>query len=131
MTVRGYRDLEVWQKAMQLVTDVYALTKAFPKDELYALTNQLRRAAISVPSNIAEGRSRRSTRDFMRYASIAYGSLAEVETQLQISANLGYATETELKPLYDQTSAVSRMLNGLIKGLEEKLIPSSSPNAEC
>jgi len=88
MQVKSYKDLIVWQKAMDLVEMVYQVTRSFPKDELYGLTNQLRRAAVSVPSNIAEGQAHNSTAEFRNFLSIAHGSLAEVETQLLIAERL-------------------------------------------
>lgn len=128
MTVTSYKDLDVWQKAMDLVTEVYALTKGFPRDELYGLTSQMRRAAVSIPSNIAEGRGKRSTGDFMRFLNIAYGSAAELETQIIISENLGYTDQNITKPLIEETNRVCRMLNGLITSLEAKA--SRIPNPE-
>jgi four helix bundle protein len=127
MTVRSYKDLEVWQLSMSLVTDIYSLTKSFPKEELYSLTNQLRRAAVSVPSNIAEGRSKSSTRDFMRFVDIAYGSVAEIETQLLISQNLGYTTTNQIQELLDRTAHIGRMLNGLSTGLGKRIKSSPTP----
>jgi four helix bundle protein len=125
MTVRSYRDLEVWQMAIALVTDVYALTKEYPREELYGLTNQMRRAAVSIPSNIAEGRAKRSTKDFIRYINIAYGSAAELETQLIISRKLDYITDVAKSSLLERLARISRMLNGMLSGLEKKM--SSSP----
>lgn len=122
-TVRSYRDLLVWQKAMQLVTDVYVLTKSFPKEELYGLTQQIRRCAVSVPSNIAEGGSKRSTRDYVRFLNIAYGSLSELETQLLIALNLGYSEAEKIQTLLEYASEIGKMLNALINKLEEKIIP--------
>ena len=110
---------------MALVKVIYSITKAFPKEELYALTNQIRRAAISIPSNIAEGRSKRSTRDFMRYVNIACGSISEMETQLMISESLGYISSSQLQPLLEETNRIGRMLNGLHTGLEKKLSSAS------
>ncbi len=88
--IRIYTKLDVWQKSMDLVAEIYAITKSFPKEELYTLTTQLRRAAISIPANIAEGRAKRTTRDFMRFINIAAGSAAELETHFLISERLGY-----------------------------------------
>jgi four helix bundle protein len=85
MAVQSYRELIVWQKAMKLVQSIYSLTKDFPKEEVYALTSQIRRAAVSIPSNIAEGQGRDSTKEFLHHLSIAYGSLMEVETQILIA----------------------------------------------
>src|SRR5712691_5534753 len=85
MKVKNYQELIVWQKAMDLVEDVYKASRDFPREEVYALTSQIRRAAVSIPSNIAEGQGRRTTLDFLRHLSIAYGSLREVETQILIA----------------------------------------------
>ena len=106
---------------MGLVTRIYKLTATFPKEELYSLSSQLRRAAVSVPSNIAEGNSRRTTKDFMRFLDIAYASVAEVETQLIIASNLGYTTEKQISSLLDGYSEIGKMLNGLLSSLEKKL----------
>ena len=121
MAVQSYKDLEVWQRAMNLVTNVYGLTRSFPKEELYGLTSQIRRSAVSIPSNIAEGRAKRSTKDFMRFINIAYGSIAELETQLMLGQRLGYAADCNVIPLYDEIGHIGRMLNGLLSGLEKKL----------
>jgi four helix bundle protein len=126
MIIRSYRDLEVWQKSRMLVSRVYRLTSTFPREELYGLASQLQRAGVSVPSNIAEGKSRRSTKDYMRFLDIAYGSIAEVETQLYIACDLGYTTEKKIVLLLDGYAEVGRMLNGLLNSLAEK---SSSPES--
>ncbi len=123
MTVHGFKDLDVWKKSMALVTRIYLLTKSLPKDEMYGLTSQMRRAAVSIPSNIAEGRGKRSTKDFLRYLNIAYGSSAELETQMLIAENLGYIDAKNAQPIQDQIAEVNRMLNGMMQGLEKKLIP--------
>jgi four helix bundle protein len=117
MASRNYRDLLAWQKAMDLVEAVYRATRDFPREELYALTGQVRRAAVSVPSNIAEGEGRRSRRDFVRYLPIAYGSLRELETQLLIAGRLDYLTEAETEELLQSTGEVGRLLNGLSRSL--------------
>src|SRR3954451_22493418 len=88
--VRTYRDLLVWQKGMQLVTSVYQAVKMFPRDEVYGLTSQLRRCAVSIPSNIAEGHSRSTRKEFLRFLEISLGSLFELQTQLEIAKNLSY-----------------------------------------
>ncbi|MDX2113419.1 MAG: four helix bundle protein [Alphaproteobacteria bacterium] len=121
MKIQSYRDLDVWQKSRKLVGRIYKLTHTFPKEELYGLTNQLRRAAVSIPSNIAEGKSRRATRDYMRFLDIAYGSIAEVETQLFIACDLNYTTEKKITKLLEDYAEVGRMLNGLLSSLERKL----------
>lgn len=111
--MRGHRDLIAWQKAMQLVTDIYRASRTFPKDELYGLTSQLRRSAVSVPSNLAEGHGRTSRADFHRFIAQARGSLLGVETQLEIARNLGYLSHTSAATLLSEASEVGRIINGL------------------
>ncbi len=110
---------------MSLAEDVYRATESFPSRETYALANQLQRAAVSVPSNIAEGHARSSTRDYLRFVSIAQGSLAEIETQLELSRRLDYIGETALTMLLEQTNELGRMLHGLRNALAAKLTPES------
>ncbi|HYN15506.1 MAG TPA: four helix bundle protein [Terriglobales bacterium] len=117
MAVQSYKDLIVWQKAIGLVTNVYRCTKGFPKDELYGLTSQLRRAAVSVPCNIAEGQGRVSTGEFKQFLGHARGSLHEMQTQLVIAENLGYLDKTEKDRLLEDSTEVDRMLNRLISSL--------------
>ena len=109
-----YKDLVVWQKAMKLVKEVYSLTKSFPADERYALTDQIRRAVVSIPSNIAEGSGRSSNADYGHFLAIARGSLYETMTQLQIAVDLGYISEVnpELDALINE---VGRMLTSMLK----------------
>jgi four helix bundle protein len=121
MAVQHYRQLIVWQKAMELVKLVYELTAKFPKEELYGLIGQMRRASIAIPSNIAEGQRRNSTKDFLRFLSIANGSLAELETQTLVSEMLNYLTSEETKLLLEKCAEVGKLLNGLINSLEKKL----------
>jgi four helix bundle protein len=111
---QSYRELIAWRKAMQLVTEIYLATQAFPRHELYGLTNQLRRAAISVPSNIAEGQARFFWKEFHHFLSHARGSLAEIETQLTIAQNLGYLSAKQSETLLSEAAEVGRILNGLI-----------------
>ena len=111
--VKSYRDLIVWQKSMELVERVYRMTKAFPAEELYGLSSQVRRAAVSIPSNIAEGQARKSTGEFLRFLSIAQGSGAEVETQTLIAQRLGYVTEMQITEILSLLDEISRMLNTL------------------
>jgi len=99
MAGRNYRDLIAWQKGMDLVEEIYGITKTFPKDEIYGLTPQIRRAVISIPSNIAEGEGRTSKKEFLNFLSIAYGSLREVETQILISERLQYIDRTKAEEL--------------------------------
>lgn len=100
---QSYRDLLAWQKAMQLVVEVYRATRGFPRDELYGLTSQLRRAAVSVPSNIAEGQARFSAREFHHFLSHSRGSLVEVETQVLIAQSLGYLVPDQASSILQQT----------------------------
>ena len=121
MAESTYQKLEVWRRARMLVKSIYILTKDFPKEELYALTNQIRRAAVSIPSNIAERRAKRTTRDFMRFINMACGSVAELETQLLIAEDLGYVSSAKIKPLLEESGAIGRMLNAMFASLEKKL----------
>ena len=120
MGVRHYRDLIAWQKAMDLVVLIYEATEKFPPRERFGLTNQVRRAAVSIPSNIAEGQGRHATRDFLRYLSMAYGSLQEVETQLIIASRLNYLEERLQAPLFNLTAETARLINGLMSSLSQK-----------
>jgi four helix bundle protein len=117
MSVTSYRDLKVWQQAMAVAKAVYELTSVFPKTEIYALSSQLQRAAVSIPSNIAEGHARQSPGDFARYLSIAMGSAAELETQLLLAQELGYTTPERVSKLLESSAEVGRMLRGLQKSL--------------
>ncbi|HEU5336968.1 MAG TPA: four helix bundle protein [Terriglobales bacterium] len=127
--MRGYRDLIVWQKAMELVTSVYEATSAFPRHELYGLTGQIRRAAVSVPSNLAEGHGRASRREFHQFISQARGSLMEVETQLEIARNLGYLSSADAAELLAKASRVGRMLNGLRAWTESRESAEPTPDS--
>ena len=113
----SYRDLIVWKKAMELVTEVYRLVKYLPKEETYALSDQMRRAAISVPSNIAEGFGRNAAKDYSRFLNIARGSKYEVETQLLICIQLEYISEKQAKPAMDLCDEIGKMLTSLISKL--------------
>ncbi|MDT8392010.1 MAG: four helix bundle protein, partial [Lentisphaeria bacterium] len=115
--VKSYKDLLIWQKGMDLVQLIYELTHQFPKHEQYGLSNQLRRAAVSIPSNIAEGQARQSTLEFRNFLSIARGSLAEVETQLLIARRLGYVQQNTLDRVLDIQEELSRMIPTLMKKL--------------
>lgn len=110
----NYKDLVVWQQSMVFVTEIYVLTKNFPQDERFSLVDQMRRAAVSIPSNIAEGHARKSNADFARFLRISYGSAAELETQLIIAHNLHYLTDTELEESLSKTTELQKMLNALI-----------------
>ena len=118
MANRNYRDLVAWQKSIDLVEEVYAITRTFPKEELYGLTSQVRRAAISIPSNIAEGEGRTSKKEFIQFLSIAYGSLREVETQVLISNRLKYIDKKQCNKIIDSCSEIGKIINGLRKSLQ-------------
>src|SRR4051812_27211692 len=109
----NYRDLRVWQTAMSLVVEVYRITEAFPRDERFALTSQLRRAALSVPSNIAEGHARTTRGEYKNSLSVARGSVIEVEVQLDVAARLGYAQPPVLAKALEHCDGISRMLTNL------------------
>jgi four helix bundle protein len=120
MAVKSYRELIAWQKAMDLAVQVYELTKTFPREEIYGLTSQLRRAAVSVPSNIAEGQGRRTTKEFQRFLGYAYGSLQEIETQIMLAARLGYVRDEQESQLLEQWAEVGKLINGLSNALRRK-----------
>jgi four helix bundle protein len=114
---QSYQELIAWQKAMHLVGEIYRSTQEFPREERYGLTDQLRRAAVSVPGNIAEGQARFSSKEFYRFLSHARGSLAEVETQLLIAKDLGYLDQPRSQSLLSATAELGRVLNGLIASI--------------
>lgn len=120
MTIKSYKDLEVWQKAMDMVVMCYQATKNFPKSEVYGLASQLQRAAVSVPANIAEGRERKYSKEFVQHLSIAYSSLAELETHIQIAQRLDYISSDKTKRLLEITAEIGQMLNGLRKSIERR-----------
>lgn len=115
-----YRELIVWQKSKVLVLAIYNLTKSYPKDEAYGLTSQMRRAAISIPSNIAEGSGRRSTSEFLQFLYITRGSLFELATQMEISHDLSLIDLNQMNQAYAQINEIERMLNALISKLRTK-----------
>lgn len=116
----GYRRLVAWQKGMDLVEAVYQSTKSWPRDEQYGLTSQVRRAAVSVPSNIAEGHARSGSREFAHHVSIAYGSLSELETQILIAQRLGYSDTMTSEWLMTQASETRRVTLGLLRSLRNQ-----------
>lgn len=115
---RKHHDLIVWQEAMALVKEIYKVTADFPKDEIYALTSQMRRAAVSVPSNIAEGAARTGDKEFLQFLSIARGSLSELETQILIAHDLGYLAECSA--LVEQIDKIFALIGGLINSLRRR-----------
>ena len=120
MQVKHYQQLIAWKKAISLVTNVYSATATFPRDEIYGLTSQLRRAAVSIPSNIAEGQGRATKGEFIQFLCHSRGSLFEVETQIEISRNLGYITSQQQSCFTSEISELGRILNGLITSLQQK-----------
>ena len=120
-SINSYQDLLVWQKAMDLAVDFHKLTRRFPREEQFALSAQLRRAGISVPSNIADGHGRKTTRDYIHFLSIARGSINEAETQLTLAQRFDYISPSLLSGSLEKTAEIGRMLNGLIDSLEKKL----------
>ena len=121
----GYRELIVWQKSIQLVKLVYDNTKSFPKEEQYGLTNQIRRSAVSIPSNIAEGYGRFQTNDYIRFLQIARGSLFELQTQIEIAKMLEYVTENNFKIITEFTIEIEKMINSMINKTNSKNVPSA------
>lgn len=121
MTVTHYQDLEVWQAAMDLAEECYQGTRAFPKEEMFGMTSQIRRAAASIPANIAEGHGRATTKDFLNFLSIARGSLTELETHLLLAHRVGVLPQSKRDQLLQLTDRTSRMLSGLRKALLRKL----------
>ncbi|MFC3714651.1 four helix bundle protein [Luteimonas soli] len=119
--VKSFRDLQVWREAIDLVELVYRALATFPADERFGLTSQFRRSSVSVPSNIAEGHARPTTRDYLRFLGISLGSLAEMETQLLISHRLGYLDDAALDPIAQSSTRIGRMLRTLMKSLQAKL----------
>jgi four helix bundle protein len=128
MAGMNYQDLKAWQRAMDLVDAIYVVTKTWPSAELYGLVSQVRRAAVSIPSNIAEGQGRRSSREFTHHLNIAHGSLREVETQLMIARRQGYLSQDSLAILLDHSSEVGRMITGLINSLANPGSKSHQPS---
>jgi four helix bundle protein len=114
----SYRDIKAWQRAIELVVDIYSSTRNFPKEEVYGLASQLRRAAVSVASNIAEGKGRCTDNEFLLFLHHARGSLFEIETQLTIAGRLGYIAQAESEQMGNSAGEIARMLNGLIKAIK-------------
>ena len=135
--MNSYRELTVWQLGMQIAREVYGLANSFPKNEQYGITSQVQRAAVSIPSNIAEGHARDSTKEYLRHLSIARGSLAELETLMLLCRDFGYANTDDCSQMMARLDELSRMLRGLQNSLRRKLdnladrsapIPRSSPH---
>ena len=118
--LKNYKELKVWQRSYQLCLKIYKVTKIFPKEERYGLTSQIRRSAVSIPSNIAEGYGRKTTADYIRYLYISYGSVCELETQILLSMDLGYIDSAIIEKIKDEIQQIERMLKGLIKSSDNK-----------
>jgi four helix bundle protein len=121
MTIFTYRDLEAWKQAMELVEDCYRLTASFPRSELFGLTNQMRRAVISIPANIAEGHSRRETKPYRHHVSIAIGSHGELETYFDLAVRLGFVSADKHARVMARCNSVGRLLSGLHRALKRRL----------
>lgn len=119
--ILSHRDLKVWQKSVELVDRVYDLSTTWPREERYGLTSQVRRASVSVPSNIAEGNGRTTTRDYLRFIDHSYGSLMEVDTQMHVARNRGYIRDSEELELINQVTEIAKMLNGLVASLRKRM----------
>jgi four helix bundle protein len=128
MKISSYRDLRVWQAGMDIVEAVYRVTADFPRSEMYGLASQMQRAAVSVPSNIAEGHTRSYTREYLHYIATAHGSLAELETQIEIAVRLGYLAPEQGALLTDSSASLSRQLNALRIALSDRLTRSQIPD---
>ncbi len=116
--MKSYRDLIVWNKSMFLVTSIYTILKKFPDDEKFGLVSQIKRSSVSIPSNIAEGYGRNYSKDYARFLQIARGSLYEMQTQIEISKNLNFISDRDIKEIFDLTLEIEKMLNSLINKLK-------------
>ena len=119
--INTYKDLIVWQKSVALVTTIYSLTKSFPQDEKFGIVSQINRASVSIPSNIAEGWGRESSKNYLQFLRISRGSLMETETLLEISKNLKFINDTEFTSVSNDIEEVSKILQGLIKSVQQKI----------
>jgi four helix bundle protein len=128
MGLTSYQALIVWQLGMKIAKETYSLTKQFPKEELYGLTSQTRRAAVSVPANISEGHARGSTKEFIRHISIAQGSLAELAAHLLLATELEYCTKSTINPIFAHCSEESKMLSILRRTLKAKISKNQNAN---
>jgi four helix bundle protein len=122
VSISSFRELRVWQLAMDVTEKVYQLTADFPKSEIYGLSSQMRRSAVSIPSNIAEGQGRDSTKEFLHFLAIAFGSICELETQLLIANRFNYISNDDLQSILITLTATSKTTRGLQKSLKSKLV---------
>ena len=118
LIMNTFREIKVWQKAMNFVTKLYKNTRSFPQEELFGLTSQMRRSAVSIPSNIAEGFGRKSTNEFKRFLQISMGSLFELQTQLEISKNIDFLAESEYNELYQDSREIEVMFSSFINSIK-------------
>ena len=118
--MKSHKDLDVWKKAVDLSAEVYLLTGLFPKNEIYAMTSQMRRASVSIASNIAEGAARRTDKDFVHFLHMALGSASELDTQIEIVVRVGLADKDEMEDLQNKVGVISKMLYGLIRSVDQK-----------
>ena len=123
MSIQSFKDLKAWQLGMDVVEGVYHLTDKFPKSEIYGLANQMRRSAISIPSNLAEGQDRDSTKEFIHFIAISIGSLCELETQLLIAHRLKYCQSSDIEAVMSKLAEAGRTIRGLQKAIKSKLDP--------
>ncbi|MBK7183408.1 MAG: four helix bundle protein [Bacteroidetes bacterium] len=119
--INSYKDLIVWQKSIALVTEIYKLTKAFPAEEKFGIVNQLNRAVVSIPANIAEGWGRESSKNYLQFLRVSRGSLMETETLLVISKNLNYIDDENFRMISEKLDETGKILQGLIKGVQQKI----------
>jgi four helix bundle protein len=129
MQIKSFRDLRVWQAGIDLVRNVYELSSSFPRSEAYGLSSQMQRAAVSIPSNIAEGHARESTKEYLQHLSIAQASLAELETQLEIAKQLNYISEEEATRLLEKMNSLGRQLFALRNALINPKARTASPGS--
>ena len=118
--MKTFRHLLIWQKSMNLVTEIYQLTNSFPKEEIYGLSSQIRRSAISIPSNIAEGYGRDGNSDYLRFLNISISSLFEIQTQLEISYNLKYINQIQFNKTNGESREIERMLSAFIRKIKDR-----------
>jgi four helix bundle protein len=118
--MKTHKDLDVWRDSISLVTDIYSITKDFPKEEIYGITSQIRRSAISIPSNIAEGAGRNHVKENIQFLYVSLGSLSELETQIIISHNLGFIDKNIAEDIYSKIKLITSQISGLIRYLKQK-----------
>lgn len=118
MDSRAHRKLDVWKRSMEFVQGIYQVTEAFPKAEIYGLTSQMRRAAVSIPRNLAEGAARKGSKEFKQYLNIAQGSISELDTQIELASMLNYIDQKIYEGLMEKLSTISKMLFGLSRSLK-------------